>query len=464
MVKLIGKLLGFAIFACLFAGIAAGLLAISTGLIDLRRIFPGLPEPPQINTGDLPVPGEIPFPNLPGITVPQDLRPGEGVPLSGFVQPRPLLASVPAPQQLSSEPKVIGTNIFLAILMALVFGVTSTVLGNMLRDEEQRIQTWLRALGVQKLFGWIGQAFQWTLGSGVRQGCLTVPLVIVIFAFYGIVFAFLERGTSIFSQQGAFLAVTMAFTAGLVSFSGDIARRIMGRIWRAKSRFNLYPVNMMSAIGTVILSRLLVLTPGIAFGTPGGADVDIPGDKEPQREAVLSLVTLFILSIIGGLGWALSGFIFSLLGAPIEERLVGVVAGVIQPLQNASLALFLVALQTIFFETVPLAYSGGKSILQWNKIAWAAVFVPTAFLFNHALLNPQSGFLDSFLTSNVRFMWFFLLTLVGITVGLWFYFNVVDDVLQEFVGIKPRRRPAPPAPPPPPPPVYDNWGQGGYPR
>lgn len=460
MGKLIGKLVGFAIFACLFAGAVAGILAVSTGLIDLRRLFPGLPEPPQIETGRLPVPEGMSFPEIRGITVPQNLRPGEGVPLGEEVQPRPLFAGVPAPQQLSSEPEVIGTNIFLAILMALIFGVTSTVLGNMLRDEEQRIQTWLRAMGVQKLFGWIGQTFNWTLGGAVRQGCLTIPLVVVIFAFYGITFAFLEKGTSIFSREGAFLAVLMAFTAGLVSFSGDIARRIMGRIWRTKSRFNLYPVNLTFAVGTVILSRLLVLTPGIAFGAPGGADVDMPGDKGTQREAVLALVTLAVLAVIGALGWALSGFIFSLLGAPIEERLVSIVADVVQPLQNASLALFLVALQTIFFETVPLSYSGGKSILQWNKIAWAVVFVPVAFLFNHALLNPQSGFLDSFLTSNVRFMWFFLIMMVGITVGLWFYFNVVDDVLQEFVGIKPRRRP----PAPPPPPSYDDWGQGGYQR
>jgi hypothetical protein len=458
MVKLIGKLVSFVIFACLFVSAIAGILAISTGLVDLRKFFPDLPEPPQIETGSLPVPEGVSFPELPGITVPQNLRPGEGILLGEEVQPRPLLTSVPAPQQLSSEPEVIGTNVFLAILMALIFGATSTILGNMLRDEEQRIQTWLRALGIQKLFGWVGKAFQWTLGGAVSQGCLTIPLVIIIFACYGIIFAILEEGTSVFSQQGAFLAVTMAITAGLVSFSGDIARRIMGWLWHKKSRFNIYPVNLTVAIATVVFSRLLHLTPGIAFGTPGGADVDMPGDKEPQREAVLALVTLAVLSVLGGAGWALSGFIFSLLGAPIEEHLVSIVANIVRPVQDISLALFLVAIETIFFETMPLAYSGGKSILQWSKIVWAIVFIPIAFLFNHTLLNPQSGFLDSFLVSNVRFMWFFLIMMVGITAGLWFYFNVVDDVLQEFVGIKPQRR----TPPPPPPPTYDNWGQGGY--
>jgi hypothetical protein len=79
------------------------------------------------------------------------------------------------------------------------------------------------------------------------------------------------------------------------------------------------------------------------------------------------------------------------------------------------------------------------------------LFVPVAFLFNHALLNPQSGFVDSFLESNVRFLWFVLFALVGVTAGLWFYFNVVDDVLQEWFGIKPApARPGEGYPPPPP--------------
>src|SRR5690606_39768126 len=66
-----------------------------------------------------------------------------------------------------------------------------------------------------------------------------------------LIFAFLEEGTSILTREGAFLAVMMAFTVGLVSFSGDIARRIAGRIWHSDSRFQLYPINLGIAVVTV---------------------------------------------------------------------------------------------------------------------------------------------------------------------------------------------------------------------
>jgi hypothetical protein len=449
MGKLVGRLIGFIVFLCMFATALVLVILVSTGVVNLREMFPGLPEPPQIDTSRLPLPEES-LPEVPDL--PEQLQPGESVVLSDYVQRRPLLARVPAPQQLATAPQVVGTNVFLAILMALIFGATSTVLGNMLREEEHRIQAWLQALGIGRLVGWIGRVFRWGTSRGVRRGCLTLPLIVAIVALYGIIFAFLEAGTSIFSRDGVFLAITMAVSVGLVSFAGDVARRFLGRLWHTRSQFNLYPVNLLVAFATVLASRLLVLHPGIVFGTPGGADMSLGDDsRAARREVVLAFATLVLLALIGGIGWALSGVVLSLLSAPFDSRVVQVAASVLGAGQNLSLAVFLVALETMFFEMIPLAYTDGQTIFKWSKLGWAVLFVPVAFLFNHALLNPQSGFVDSFLESNVRFLWFVLFALVGVTAGLWFYFNVVDDVLQEWFGIKPApARPGEGYPPPPP--------------
>ncbi|MEJ2151058.1 MAG: hypothetical protein P8Z40_16525, partial [Chloroflexota bacterium] len=300
----------------------------------------------------------------------------------------------------------------------------------------------------------IGRAFRWGTSRGVRRGCLTLPLIVAIIALYGILFAFLQAGTSIFSRDGVFLAMTMAVSVGLVSFAGDVARRFLGRLWHTRSSFNLYPVNLLVAFATVVASRLLVLHPGIVFGTPGGADMDLPeGSQGARREVAIAFATLALLALIGGAGWVLSGAVLSLLDVPFNARVVEIAAGLLGAGQNLSLAVFLVALETMFFEMIPLAYTDGQTIFKWSKIGWAILFVPVAFLFNHALLNPQSGFLDSFQESNVRFLWFLLFALVGVTAGLWFYFNVMDDVLQEWFGIKPSpARSSGGYPPPPPPP------------
>ncbi len=450
MTKIIGKLIGFVVFACLFACIAGGVVFASTerGRTVLENATGmSLPEPPQIDTSGLP-----PLP-LPDVKIPEQLQPGEAILTRDQVKRQPLFARVPAPQQLSLEGEVIGTNVFLAILMALLFGITTTVLGNMMRDEEVRIQAWLQAFGIKRLTEWLGKAFQWTLGGAIKKGCLTMPLVLAIFALYGIIYAFLEAdpGTPIFSGDGALLIITLAFTVGIVAFAADFARRIMGRVWHTKSQYNLYPVNLAVAILTVIASRIFVLTPGIIVGTPGGADVDLPEDKREQREVALSFVTLVLWAVVGGIAWAVSGYIQTVVGSVFPERIVNAVATGLTVAEGLSLAVFLVALETLFFEMLPVAYGTGQTIFKWNKFAWAVLFVPVAFLFNHALLNPESGFLDSFFHSNVRFAWFMLLALVGVTGGLWFYFNVVDDVLRDWLGIK---LPGDEPPPPPPPPSY----------
>src|SRR5574341_269293 len=238
MLKLLFRLIAFLIFFCTVSAAIVVLALSALGWINLDRYFPSLPDAPQIDTTALP--GD-PFARF---SVPSELRPGEAVALGGYVKRQPLFNDVPLPQQLSTEPRIVGANVLLAIIMMLVFGSTSSILSNMLRDEEPRIQAWLRWLGMRDLFTWIRSVTGWTLSRGVRRGCLTLPLVVLIFAIYGIIFAFLEEGTSIFSREGVFLAITLAFSVGLVSFAGDIARRIVARWWHEKSWFSLYPVNL----------------------------------------------------------------------------------------------------------------------------------------------------------------------------------------------------------------------------
>lgn len=445
MMKLALKIVGFIVFMLLFGCISVGVFLVSFGWLDPYNVFPGLPEPPTIDTGGLPLPEEIANEEFNGWLVDAQrklaaLRPGESVVLGEYVERRPLVRAIPTPQQVSTAPQIIGANVLLAMLMALIFGVCSTMLSNMFAEEEERMERWLQAYGIKDVVNWVRNAFNWSANRAVKQGCLTLPLVLAIFISYGILFAFLESGTSLFSLEGAALVATMAFSVGLVSLSGDFANRIMSRIWRTESRFHLYPVNLLVAAVTVVFSRLLSLSPGIVFGTPGGADIDLAPAVKQRREMTLAYVTLGVIITLGTGGWLLSGLVLILLDGTMEARLAVPATWLLTSVQNTALLLFLVALETLFFETLPMAYGTGRNIFERNKFVWALLFLPVAFTFNHVLLNPQSGFLDSFTSPNVRAMWIILVGIAGLTAALWFYFNIVDDVLQEWVGLKPRRR------------------------
>ncbi len=50
--KLTGRLIAFILFGVVFICMAGAVLAISTGLIDVRRVFPNLPDTPTVDFGD----------------------------------------------------------------------------------------------------------------------------------------------------------------------------------------------------------------------------------------------------------------------------------------------------------------------------------------------------------------------------------------------------------------------------
>jgi hypothetical protein len=52
------------------------------------------------------------------------------------------VASVPAPDEISTDPEVIGTNVFLALFIILAFAFTSTLFNRTLRENRREIEEW----------------------------------------------------------------------------------------------------------------------------------------------------------------------------------------------------------------------------------------------------------------------------------------------------------------------------------
>lgn len=379
------------------------------------------------------------------------------VQLNDVVEKRELFENVPLPSEVSTETSVVTTNIGLAIVLALIFGLISTMLGNLIREEEQTFQRWFRIPLLSQLLRLLG----WGAGRNVRRGCLTLPIIVTIFALYGLIFAFLEEGVNLLTPEGAQLGLVMAMSVGLISLAGDVAQRQVARFWRKTSRFGLYPANLFLAVGTTVVSRLFRLTPGIVFGVPGGADIDL--DDEPLfREVVLAFTTLAVMVVLGGLGWAAAAAI----RAAGDQTLTASQAEFSGPLAqlglSIGLALFLVAVETSFFEMVPLSSSLGSEIFRWNRLLWLALFTPVMFVFAHTLLNPDSDYLEAFEQTNVQVLAVVIGILTVITMTLWVYFRV----LRREPGRLPQPQPGMPyAPPPPPqyqPPPPQHGPQPGY--
>lgn len=365
--------------------------------------------------------------------------------LNDVVKKREIFQDVRLPNEVSTEPTVVGTNVSLAIFFAIIFGLLSTLLNNLLRDQEEELQAWLRYFYLDRIFLPL-RAARFIGDQDVRRGCLSAPIIVAVFAAYGIIFAFLEPGTNILSPAGFQLAIIMAMSVGLISLAGDVAQRQVARIWRKTSRFGVYPANLTVAVITTAFSRITHLTPGIMFGTPGGVDVD-KGDDEPRfRDAILALTTLSVVFVFGVLGWGIT----ELLRAAGDKTLSGEQLEFSAPLAQLGLALglalFVVAIETAFFEMVPMSMTMGTQIFRWNPLVWVAGFLPVFFIFTHTLLNPEGEYLEAFEQTPVAMLTIGVVILLMMLGGLWILFKFFDP---------PNMRPAP---------VHPYGGQQGYPQ
>lgn len=367
-----------------------------------------------LGSGDLVQVPEIPEGQLPPGAPEPEVR------LNSVIITRPLMQDIPLPADVSRDEDVIATNAGLAILLALLFGIITTTLNNLLREEEDTLRRWFSIPLITPLF----RLLDWGTDRSVRRGCLTLPLIAAVFALYGIIFAFLEDGLKLLEPEGMQLALVMAMSVGLISLSGDVAQRQVSRLWRRTSRYGLYPANLFLAVLTTIGSRTFHLTPGIAFGVPGGVDIDMEGETR-FREVVLAFTTLVVLVVLGAGGWAAAAAFNNFGDRSMSLDDADSVAPLLQLGLTIMLAIFFVAVETGFFEMVPLTATLGGQIFRWNPLVWGLAFAPVAFVFNHTLLNPGGEYLETFEQANVQMLTAVIVILGAITAALWFHLRVL---------------------------------------
>lgn len=392
----------------LFAGTAAVMVAVVVIATD------GLGSADLVN---LPV---VDTPQTTPGTTPQVEPPPAS--LNETVERRPIFETVPLPSEISTEAPVIGTNLGLTALLAILFGILSTMLNNLLRQKEERLQAWLSLLGL----GWVWRLFKAGGGQSVHKGCLGLPIVVLVFALYGIVFAFVEQGFDLFTAVDIQLAIVMAMCGAMVSLTGDFTQRQVARIWRKTTSYAIYPANLTIALFTTVISRVFSIVPGLLFGVPSGIDVE-DMEREPRfRHVVLIVMTVIVLLGVGAAGWG----IVALLDAAGDRELDAQALEFSGPLfalgQTVGFALLVLAVQTAFFEMAPLGLTMGAQLFRWNVLVWVIFFSATTFSFLHVLLNPRTEYLDAFEQAGVSVLVTMVVILTAVTALLWLFLTYVE--------------------------------------
>ena len=317
------------------------------------------------------------------------------------------LPNIVSPMQVSVEPKVVGTNLGLALFSVLFFGFTSSFFNSIVEDyRDEIIGTFGNIVprpivySINRISLLFRRASRWTWHRFLFMWFIVILITAIIESF-------LDPDIGIVSSERVGIIITLFISAIVVSalvLSSDLlARRHLAPNTKAETKVQW--IGIAIAVACVLLSRALDFKPGYIYGIVGAIYLTpkLIDTISSGKRAVFVLMTIFV----GGLlVWIASAF--------LPDSLT--------ELEPVFLTIFLLCLQVAFFELFPLAVTEGCDIWSWRRGVWFVIFFAVFFCFYHFLLNPNASEVQALQQNGVQTL-IILIAVFGLaTFTLWLLF------------------------------------------
>ena len=332
----------------------------------------------------------------------------------GASEPK-FVASVPGPDEISTDPEVIGTNVFLALFIILAFAFTSTLFNRTLRENRREIEGWAGQLSrpFRRLSGPVGQRYEVAAARWPLVRRLVGPAAILLLT--GLIYGLLSPDFG-FNTKSVVLFASMVVGVGAITYlyEGGKALITTGR-FGLRAGVRVYTLALAIAVGCVLISRVVDFQPGFLYGFVASYTLLAPAalDRRQSGQVVFfPAVALLVLSVIA---W--------LLVIPLRQVTEGSdVWWVVLP-ESAAVAVFVAGLQGLFFNMIPLTFFDGAKMAEWNRWVWFALFGVAGFLFWHVLLNKEGAYLGALPDKRVITALSLLAFYSGVSLTTWAYFR-----------------------------------------
>lgn len=299
---------------------------------------------------------------------------------------------IPTPADLMIDPAVIWTNLLLAAVVMVMLIVATELLNRSLGELEpvllgkfpvvRRLQHGLARLNAATL----------QRVAARRHRLVDIVRLAAIAALYGVVFALLDPTWDPLTVSGLWLVVMMALAAGVVGLGGDIAAWAVGRRWGVVGDLEIRAGSLLAAVGSTLVSRALVVVPGIMIGSPEVIEVD-PERVDRRRLGIIATVGIGTVLLIGVGAWGLTLATSALRGTGgLDATLAGMEAFL--------LLLFAFAVQNAFVQLLSLRQSGGLALRRTHPFWWAVALLLVTFIFWQTLVNPGGDLETALRTRN----------------------------------------------------------------
>jgi hypothetical protein len=332
-------------------------------------------------------------------------EPGGGT--SGILPPGSFASGVPKPENLGTDPTVVGQSLLLALLFLLLAAFPSQLFNKTVEENYLEIVGWFTKGGKWAVRAKDALASFWKSPFGIF---VFIVLSALLYGFLSPQFGpTVESLVSLVGILAGLVMVVAAFELPLVFFQ----RRLL----QDRGRLRVQPLTIFVGIACVVLSRIADFQPGYLYGLVAGYEFarQLSTRDEGRANAItglwmlsISLVAFFVLPVAES----------ALVGAPLAQ--VAVAA--------AMATVFIGGLEGLLFELVPLRFLRGEAVFAWNRILWAILFLAAAFTFAHILLTPASGYLGSTRTSP-------LFAAIVLFVG----FGIVSVLFWGYFRFRPQR-------------------------
>ena len=338
--------------------------------------------------------------------------------------------NIPAASDVSTDPPVVYANLILAALAVLALTIGVRLLNSTLVAHEDALEGLIRP--ARALGAWWGRAD--TVVAGHMGRASEIVRVGGVLLFYGVLFSFLEPGWRPWTVSGLFVLFVMTIAFGAVGTGDDMVELRSARRWGMPARLVVKPALVLFAVGSVALTKVAGLVPGLLIGTPEAFSME---DEVSERdETRLAVVGLGSTAAIGLGAWALA--------SPLDGMLDGsggFAQGAMSALVTLLVLIFAVAVENLFANLLAFPGSEGAALRRRSRIGWWIMMLAVTALFFHTLINPAGDLGESLRSTNVRVVLVTVAAFLLFTVAVWWWFRRHDQQ-QPPTGSEPAVEPA----------------------
>ena len=327
--------------------------------------------------------------------------------------PSSFVDSIPLVGDLSTNPKVIGTNLLFALLLVLMFYIAATLFNSALRENYAAIEGWM-ARPFKRLAKPKGDsedpARKNNTGKLLLEGFLAVLVTALLYCFLD---PYFTHGMS-----GLLLFAAMTIAIGIVTFFYEGVQILLSKYrFGVPAKFKLHPIALVLGLVFVLISRAVHFHPGLIFGFVG-ACVPLLATRhlDTRKHGILILVSTVTLTI--------ACILTFLLRTPLHDAMAGHESVGWSLLDMILAAIFIIGLEGLVFTLIPLMFVDGERLVKWHKWIWITVFTIVVFLFYYIIINKDGEIVDAMGDIKVQMMFVITGVFLVLSIGVWLFLGM----------------------------------------